>query len=715
MLPHKLRKTEENQNHSSRIASHLISSSSSPAAGSRIPSEGWIPTYRQNPFQPAHNCLTQYHGNSNISSLVKAEGFSTDRSDEYPARRRSWSIHVPLYTPADFLENPSLSSSLKSSSLVMTRQPALETQGLLAYSSSAPTPQGYGSKREPSDSPSQPLGDDSEEEDVEGISCASPNFQEGHPPPPQLDQYQEGKHEREREQEPESEEGLFSADEEDSPSPMEKEQNEDLNKNTIDKHHKCSMNEEERELESDSIEVIGCLTKQVAGHSSLLRAKGGKVCKPLSKRELWFYQSLASEGAFLKPFTPTWYGCAQLTQHQLASLLHHEREKRQQQQQQHLPVPASASELSQSLSNQQKTKQAENVHMVESLSKCTTNGLSSWSEQLSNSLAGELNKCQTEPYVYRPYIVIDDITWGYKKPCILDVKMGKQEVKHSQGTTTSLYGFRILGMMVYEPHSTNASYRQFNKYQGRALNKDNIHAQLAKFFYNGSTLRTEVLPIFVEKLKILLSKLKAKQIYKIMTGSLLFIYEGVPDGDEVKADVKMIDFQHAYPLEEKQGVDDGYCWGLENLIALFEDIRIVFSQLEHQNSCSQLALAQDQPQTFMQLDLPPQLSMQTQPHNSKAHTPPDPTPGPIPSSPLSIPCNKKNIGSCNLNNQSNQPTGLLSKKIASPPAEFAWSDFRPLFSPSSLLRYRRRGDYDHCLPLHVSPTVLPSLPQAETF
>jgi hypothetical protein len=168
--------------------------------------------------------------------------------------------------------------------------------------------------------------------------------------------------------------------------------------------------------------------------------------------------------------------------------------------------------------------------------------------------------------------------------------MGRQEVKHSQGTTTSLYGFRVLGMMVYEPsqQETPGSYRQFDKYQGRALGEENVRSRLADFFWNGAMIRSEVVDVFLAKLKKLSELWKSKHEYKIMSGSLLFIYEGMPNADgvaagEVKADVKMIDFQHAFRFEEVEK-DDGYGWGLENLITLFEDIRAALAFVEEQVS-----------------------------------------------------------------------------------------------------------------------------------
>jgi hypothetical protein len=80
------------------------------------------------------------------------------------------------------------------------------------------------------------------------------------------------------------------------------------------------------EEEPATIDIVGCLTKQVAGHSALLRARGGKVCKPMDERELWFYQSLEERGSFLKKFTPAWHGCCALNLEQLGFLLSNQKQ-----------------------------------------------------------------------------------------------------------------------------------------------------------------------------------------------------------------------------------------------------------------------------------------------------------------------------------------------------------------------------------------------------
>jgi hypothetical protein len=50
---------------------------------------------------------------------------------------------------------------------------------------------------------------------------------------------------------------------------------------------------------------------QVAGHGALLKVPGGKICKPLIPRELWFYHSL-DKNPELRPFVALFHGTLDL-------------------------------------------------------------------------------------------------------------------------------------------------------------------------------------------------------------------------------------------------------------------------------------------------------------------------------------------------------------------------------------------------------------------
>jgi hypothetical protein len=91
--------------------------------------------------------------------------------------------------------------------------------------------------------------------------------------------------------------------------------------------------------------------------------------------------------------------------------------------------------------------------------------------------------------------------------------------------------------------------------QGRKLVNETVPNQLVQFVtqtVNGKpVLRREVLKVFVERLKALLGILRQKDAIQIQNSSILLVYEGRVSSAAggmaiaaVKADVRMIDFQH---------------------------------------------------------------------------------------------------------------------------------------------------------------------------
>ena len=59
---------------------------------------------------------------------------------------------------------------------------------------------------------------------------------------------------------------------------------------------------------------------QVAGHDAVLKLNGGKICKPLFLRELWFYSSCEADTRYFLPFLPKFQGCVIFTKSELKAL-----------------------------------------------------------------------------------------------------------------------------------------------------------------------------------------------------------------------------------------------------------------------------------------------------------------------------------------------------------------------------------------------------------
>ena len=99
---------------------------------------------------------------------------------------------------------------------------------------------------------------------------------------------------------------------------------------------------------------------------------------------------------------------------------------------------------------------------------------------------------------------------------------------------------------------------------------------MTQFFHNGERLRTDVFPSLLDQLTRLLSVVSQLDSFRFFTSSLLIIYDGVDPGE---IDVQVIDFAHATHAtpdsqlaEPHEGPDQGFIFGLNNLIELIEEL-----------------------------------------------------------------------------------------------------------------------------------------------
>eukprot|EP01118_Nematostelium_gracile_P004140 TRINITY_DN14876_c0_g2_i1.p1 TRINITY_DN14876_c0_g2~~TRINITY_DN14876_c0_g2_i1.p1 ORF type:complete len:294 (+),score=78.41 TRINITY_DN14876_c0_g2_i1:52-933(+) len=178
------------------------------------------------------------------------------------------------------------------------------------------------------------------------------------------------------------------------------------------------------------------------------------------------------------------------------------------------------------------------------------------------------------------YIVIQDLTKGFSKPCILDIKIGTSSVgedaspekkaameKKDKGTTTVSLGMRITAMRVFD--ETTGEFKGYDKAWGKSVTDTTFLESLKVYFHNGNALRSELVPSFIELLKNIHAHVDEQRHLRIYSSSLLFIYDGVSDNSKV--DLRMIDFAHVHPITDG-GKDDGYIFGVSNLIEHLQKI-----------------------------------------------------------------------------------------------------------------------------------------------
>ena len=217
------------------------------------------------------------------------------------------------------------------------------------------------------------------------------------------------------------------------------------------------------------------------------------------------------------------------------------------------------------------------------------------------------------------YIVLNDVTANFSKPCVLDLKMGqktyerdahytKREREINKYEQQTEFGFRIVGMRIYDPISDDADsdgfvffdkffgrslstldevvlafqtfFKTFNdpeflrKYEEDAANSSGREFQLKelrrKWNIHQYAVRTDALNNVIEQLICILEWFEDNERFVFTSSSILFVFEG--DLTRSNCDmvtVKMIDFGH---VQRSKGMDEGYMYGLKTMISILHDI-----------------------------------------------------------------------------------------------------------------------------------------------
>lgn len=181
-------------------------------------------------------------------------------------------------------------------------------------------------------------------------------------------------------------------------------------------------------------------------------------------------------------------------------------------------------------------------------------------------------------------IIIDIlITLLLYSPSILDIKLGthtdhpdcgpakiKTHLRIDSITTTPVLGYRFSGMNVYQ--SATRSLKVFGKTYAISWDPEKIEEPLTEYLRNGDVVRYDVLPAFIEKLKVIRDFL-AKRTHNFYAASLLFVYDTPDEGGNGEVgrqpEIRFIDFAHVWDVKDYD-VDSGALVGVESLIKTFE-------------------------------------------------------------------------------------------------------------------------------------------------
>ncbi|KAI0017185.1 inositol polyphosphate multikinase [Xylariomycetidae sp. FL0641] len=275
----------------------------------------------------------------------------------------------------------------------------------------------------------------------------------------------------------------------------------------------------------------------VAGHDgTMCDADGELFIKPCTKAEVDFYESAHSLHTDFADWMPLYIGTLSLTEDTDDAAIHAQIPDLVE----HADIPSPIRREIQS-----------HLHLDE---RPTLPATTPEKEKASKDPKWAPNR--TRKITTDRALVLENASYGYKKPNIMDAKLGLRlwaddappEKKNrfnriAAETTHAKYGFRVAGMRVWKGSSDESEldyegYRIYDKDWGRfSVNNENLVDSLKKFIFNEAAgidenLGKTIAGLFATDLRRVQAVLEAEES-RMYSSSLLFVFEG--DGDALRS------------------------------------------------------------------------------------------------------------------------------------------------------------------------------------